>query len=299
MRRDSNGREDGNFCPNCASSCFVEDHSRGDTICSNCGLCLPELMMAEAPDRRTFLGDAKDHNQHFRVDPFFDLAGYSTVIPERRLNRLQHRLQLCGASMQQRNLVSGFAHISAFGAMFELPKVVTDTAKQMLFEFSKRIDGVNFGSDSFALSVCYLALEKHLCGKPIREVAAVSGIEEKSLRKCLKMLRKTIPHLLVIQSGCSSAEISKIQAFVQNIVQQLQLAISVENLAMEIAKRALNERYEEFGGKRPSTIAAACVHLAGKQLNVAIEPEDIAVCAAVSTSRMMKIAQVIKVKTEL
>jgi transcription initiation factor TFIIIB Brf1 subunit/transcription initiation factor TFIIB len=193
MRRDSNRREDGNFCPNCASSCFVEDHSRGDTICSNCGLCLPELMMAEAPDRRTFLGDAKDHNQHFRVDPFFDLAGYSTVIPETRLNRLQHRLQSCGASMQQRNLFSGFAHISAFGAMFELPKVVTDTATQMLFEFSKRIDGVNFGSDSFAVSVCYLALEKHLCVKPIREVAAVSGIDEKSLRKCLKKLRKTIP----------------------------------------------------------------------------------------------------------
>jgi hypothetical protein len=145
------------------------------------------------PSRRTFLGDAKDHNQHFRVDPFFDLAGYSTVIPETRLNRLQHRLQSCGASMQQRNLFSGFAHISAFGAMFELPKVVTDTATQMLFEFSKRIDGVNFGSDSFAVSVCYLALEKHLCVKPIREVAAVSGIDEKSLRKCLKKLRKTIP----------------------------------------------------------------------------------------------------------
>ena len=297
MRRDSNGREDGNFCPNCASSCFVEDHSRGDTICSNCGLCLPELMMAEAPDRRTFLGDAKDHNQHFRVDPFFDLAGYSTVIPETRLNRLQHRLQSCGASMQQRNLFSGFAHISAFGAMFELPKVVTDTATQMLFEFSKRIDGVNFGSDSFAVSVCYLALEKHLCVKPIREVAAVSGIDEKSLRKCLKKLRKTIPHLLVFQLGCSSEEISRIQAFVQSIVQQLQLTISVENSAIEIAKRALEDCYEEIGGKRPSTIAAACVCLSGKQLNVQVIPEGIESCAAVSTARMLRIASLIRAKS--
>jgi len=254
-------------------------------------------MMAEAPDRRTFLGDAKDHNQHFRVDPFFDLAGYSTVIPERRLNRLQMYVQSCGASMQQRNLVSGFAHISAFGAMFELPKVVTDTAKQMLFEFSKRIDGVNFGSDSFALSVCYLALEKHLCGKPVREVAAVSGIEEGNLRKCLKKLRKAIPQLLRVDEGLCPDEILNIQAFIQSIVQQLHLGISVESLAVDIAKQALSDHYEVIGGKRPSTIAAPCVYLAGKQLNVEMEPEDIAVCAVVSKSRLMTIASLIDGKS--
>jgi transcription initiation factor TFIIB len=296
MKCYGNGRD---ACQNCGSNSFIEDHVRGDTICSTCGLCLPELMMAEAPDRRTFFGDCKDRNQHFTVDPFFDLAGYSTIIHDRSLNRLQNRL-LGGESITQRHLVSGFDHINSFGVMLELPKVVTDSAKQILFEFSKRIGatkGVNFGSDGFALSVCYLAMGKHFCGKPIREVAAVSGIEEGNLRKCLKKLRKAIPQLLRVDEGLCSDGILNIQAFIQSIVQQLQLGIAVENSAVELAKRALSDLYEKIGGKRPSTIAAACVYLAGKQLNVEMEPEDIAVCAVVSKSRLMTIASLIDGKS--
>jgi transcription initiation factor TFIIB len=305
--------DNGDFCPNCGScsSGFLEDPVRGDTICSECGVCLPEQMMMEAPDRRTFFGDLKSRDQHFRVDPFLALAGCSTIISDRTLNRLsrvaENRLQSGGESIAQRNLVNGFGHISSFGVMFELPKVVTDTAKHLLFEFSKRsavptIDSsdekkgkrVNCGSESFVLSVCYLAMEKHLCGKPIREVAAVSGIEEENLRKCLRKLRKVIPDLLRSDERQSSDGISNIQAFIQSIVQQLQVGISVENLAVEIAQRAMADLYEELGGKRPSTIAAACVYLAGKQLNVEMDAEDIAVCAAVSKARMMTIASSIE-----
>ena len=304
----------GDVCPNCGSQSFLEDPVRGDTICSTCGVCLPEQMMMEAPDRRTFFGDLKSRDQHFRVDPFLDLAGCSTIISDRTLNRLsrvaENRLQSGGESIAQRNLFNGFGRISSFGVMFELPKVVADTAKHLLFEFSKRsavpaIDSsdekkgkrVNYGSESFALSVCYLAMEKHFCGKPIREVAAVSGIEEEILRKCLRKLRKVIPDLLRMDESQSSDGISNIQAFIESIVQQLQVGIAVENLAVEIAQRAMDDLYEELGGKRPSTIAAACVYLAGKQLDVEMDAEDIAVCVAISTARMITIADVIKVKT--
>ena len=310
--------DNGDFCPNCGScsSGFLEDPVRGDTICSACGVCLPEQLMMEAPDRRTFFGDLKSRDQHFRVDPFLDLAGCSTIISDRTLNRLsrvaENRLQSGGESIAQRSLVNGFGHISSFGVMFELPKVVADTAKHLLFEFSKRSavsandsitdekkeKRVNYGSESFALSVCYLAMEKHLCGKPIREVAAVSGITEENLRKCLRKLRKVIPDLLRTDESQSSDGISNIQAFIQSIVQQLQVGISVENLAVEIAQRAMADLYKEIGGKRPSTIAAACVYLAGKQLNVEMDAEDIGACAAVSKGRMMTIASSIEAKSQ-
>ncbi len=294
-------------CPNCGSSSnfFLEDPTRGDTICSLCGLCLPERILVEAPDRRTFFGDLKDHSQHVRVDPFLDLVGCSTIIGDRTLNRLSNRLS-GGESIAQRNLMLGFGHIRSFGVMFELQKIVTDTAKHMMFEFCKRsavpsIDStqekkgkrVNCGTETFALSVCYLAMEKHFCGKPVRELVAVSGIAEEELRKCLKKLRKVIPDLLRIDSE----GIPKVQAFIQSIVQQVQLGISVEKLAVEIAQRAVDNLYEELGGKRPSTRAAACVYLAGKQLNVKVDPEDVAVCAMVSKARMMKIASLKEAKS--
>lgn len=34
-------------CENCGGDAFVEDFIRGDTICSDCGAVLPELMMDE------------------------------------------------------------------------------------------------------------------------------------------------------------------------------------------------------------------------------------------------------------
>lgn len=295
---DSQGND--SFCPNCGSSSsgFFEDYVRGDTICGSCGLCLPERLME---GRLSFA----DSNHHITVDPYWDFQHSSTIIGGTggRLNRMQDRME-GQASIAHKNLVVGFGHIRAFGAMFDLQKIVMDTAKHLLFEYFKRSSAFashsrsekkskcpNVGSESFVLSVCYCAMESHCCGKTIREITAFSDIEEQELRTCLKRLRKVIPDLL---QSHSSEENPKIQGFVRSIVQQLSLSFSVETLATEIAQQAMDALYEEIGGKRPSTIAVACVFLAAQQLGFEVDPENIALCAAVSKARMMTIASSIE-----
>ena len=237
-------------------------------------------------DERPLVGDS---NHHVTANPYLDVHSFPTIIGGRS-NRLQ------AESIAQQNLVIGFGHIGSFGAMFDLQKIVTDTARHMLFEFSQRSRGFECDTkgkcpkialETFALSVCYCAMEKHCCGKTIRGITVLSGVEEEELRNCLRRLRKVIPDLL---ESHSSEENPKIQGFVRSIVQQLELSMRVEVSAVEIAQQAMDDLYEELAGKRPSTIAAVCVFLAAQQLGIEVEAENIAACAAISRARMVTVA---------
>ncbi|TET77844.1 MAG: transcription initiation factor IIB, partial [Candidatus Heimdallarchaeota archaeon] len=48
----------GERCPNCNSEEIIDDYTRGESICSNCGLVLSKLIDT-SPEWRAFTGEEK------------------------------------------------------------------------------------------------------------------------------------------------------------------------------------------------------------------------------------------------
>ena len=64
-------------CANCGGQQFLEDPVRGDTICADCGCCLPERLLDEALEKRNFMDSGKDHNRGSELDKYLGLAAQS------------------------------------------------------------------------------------------------------------------------------------------------------------------------------------------------------------------------------
>jgi transcription initiation factor TFIIIB Brf1 subunit/transcription initiation factor TFIIB len=86
-------------CPNCGSGVFEEDPVRGDSICKDCGCCLPELdagkeYVAEAAKR--------------------PLATQSDIVVAAGSNKLQRTQKMVAAAVvtKERNLTDGFHNIA-------------------------------------------------------------------------------------------------------------------------------------------------------------------------------------------
>ena len=67
-------------CSNCGSTLFVEDPVRGDSICADCGCCLPDRIQDETLEKRNFSDSgqgAKDHQRGSVLDSYLSFASQS------------------------------------------------------------------------------------------------------------------------------------------------------------------------------------------------------------------------------
>jgi transcription initiation factor TFIIIB Brf1 subunit/transcription initiation factor TFIIB len=89
-------------CPNCGGEMFEEDPVRGDSICKDCGCCLPEL------------------------DAGIVAAGSN------KLQRTQKMVESAAVVTKERNLTDNFHNITQFENHFLLPRVVLDSAGDLM-----------------------------------------------------------------------------------------------------------------------------------------------------------------------
>jgi transcription initiation factor TFIIIB Brf1 subunit/transcription initiation factor TFIIB len=93
------------------------------------------------------------------------------------LQHAQTKLEAAARVTKERNLADGFRNVKHFENMFMRPRIVVDTARDLLTAFNnkqeKKVHGVR--SDAFALAVVYLSSNVHSLGKTIKEMVAVAS----------------------------------------------------------------------------------------------------------------------------
>lgn len=283
-------------CPNCGvADRFVEDRVRGDTICFECGCCLPDRVIDDALEKRNFMDSGKDHNRGAELDKFLNFASQSTVIGTGRgkLQQAQNRLNPASMSTLERNLTGGFQNLRTFETMFSLPRSVINTSRDMMAQYEKKKDKTLHGarSEAFALGIIFLAMTHHNMGRPLKEVCAVAKVEEREIRKYIKRIQKTIPEALAKSTAADMIRV---------IISDIEGPFLLERVASEIAQRALNHACREtcpseyLEGKRTSSIAAAAVLLAAKYCNVTVSAEDVSGSAQVSVATSSQISRLIE-----
>ncbi len=212
------------------------------------------------------------------------------------LQRTQNRLKPSAMSTAERNLADGFQNIRTYETMFSLPRLVVNTSRDLMAEYEKKKDKTMHGarSDAFALAVVFLAMSMHSTGKTLKEIAAVSKVDEKDIRSHIKRIQKTIPTAL--------AKTTSPEDFIRVIINDIEAPFLLERLACEIISRALNHACiegacvkEYLEGKRNSTLAAGAVLVAARKGGIPnIKEADVAAGAMIAEGTAIQSCRLIE-----
>jgi transcription initiation factor TFIIIB Brf1 subunit/transcription initiation factor TFIIB len=176
---------------------------------------------------------------------------------------------------KERNLADGFRNVKHFENMFMLPRIVVDTARDLLTAFNnkqeKKVHGVR--SEAFALAVVYLASNMQSVGKTIKEMSATAQVDEREIRAFIKRVQKSVPEALANKTTAED--------FIRIIVSDIEGPMLLERFACEILPRALNHVCNVacigkcVEGKRTSTLAAGVVLTAAKHATIPVKSDDV------------------------
>jgi transcription initiation factor TFIIB len=257
------------YCPDCGSKNIIHDYDTSETVCSECGIVLPEKTFDHGPEWRAF--DDEQRRQRTRAGAPVTYTvhdkGLSTMIdwhdrdaygkgfsPRQkaqyyRLRKWQKRIRVSDAT--ERNLAFALNDITRLSNKLNLPKSILETAsvnyrkavKERLVR-GRSIAGVTAAST-------YLACRQ--CGIPrtLQEVSDASGVNKKELSRSYRFLIKEFDYTV------QQIEKSKL---VSKYANRLNGQGKIEEIANKTLTTAKNLRLTS--GKGPQGIAAAATYIA-------------------------------------
>lgn len=274
-------------CPECGSTQFEEDARHGETVCSRCGLVLAEGAIDQGPDWRAFnptqrkerarAGPGRtimrhDHGLGSQIGYGGDAKGKSVDGKTRaQIGRMRryHR-QATYRPGADRNVVRALSEIERITGSLNLPETVAETAATMY----RRAQSEGFlhgrSIEATAAACVYASARFQRLPRPLDEVADSAQADKEDLartyRRLSEKLELAVP--LTYPSDLLPAFASK-----------LDLPARVQERARQLVDATEEER---IVGKNPSSIAAAALYRAGKQLDLAVTQSDVAEAAGVT-----------------
>lgn len=259
------------FCPECGNeSNIVDDGTRGEIICGNCGIVIDEKVIDQRPEWRAFdkleldkksrVGSPLNYTIHDKglstlIDPRErDIYGKKLPIKTRaqvyRLRKWQNRSRI--QSSNDRNLIIAMSELDRLSSQLGIPRGIKESS-----------------------AVIYRrALEKKLIrGRTIEAMIDASVYVACRLRKVprtldeivkyTRMNKKDIGHayrLIILNLGMKIPTPTA-KDFISRFCAELELSINVQKKAIEIINMAYQK--DITSGKDPAGLAAASIYIAG------------------------------------
>ncbi|MHA2212104.1 MAG: transcription initiation factor IIB, partial [Candidatus Thorarchaeota archaeon] len=268
-QRERNLGAAGTVCSACSSTDMFIDHSRGEVICSNCGLVLSDRSIDMGPEWRAFTADEQNARQ--RVGGPQDWSkfdqGLTTIIGRQNVDasgrkltstrRAQiHRLRKWQIrtkvhSSDKRNLAVAMTELHRISSQLSIPYSIRETSAVIYRKaLRKRLTRGRTILGMIAASL-YLACRVHQVPRPLEEVCDQIHITRKELSLCVRLILRylnlKIPHSNPVE-------------FVHRFGSELDLPGEAKKAAIDILKMARKERLTI--GKDPKGMAAAAIYVA-------------------------------------
>lgn len=255
-------------CQNCGSRDLITDKTRGELICSQCGLVLENRMIDHNTEWRAF--DQNEFEKRARTEVVSysltnDLSTYigienkdalgKNITKEKqaqffRLRRWQIRFK--NQNPKERNLYNANIELDRICSQLQVPRNVKETAGQ-IYKKSFTTGAIRgYPINSMIAASVYAAARVRRIPRSLEEVSDATLITKKRLGQCYRLLVKrmnykiplTQPTDLIVRMGTEIA--------VSTLTQQL---------AVEIINEATNNKLTN--GKCPGGMAASALYLAG------------------------------------
>ncbi|KDN50847.1 cyclin-like protein [Tilletiaria anomala UBC 951] len=257
------------ICPDCQVDPpnLSEEFSSGDLVCATCGLVVGDRIVDTRSEWRTFANE--DGDDPSRVgessNPILDglVESLDTRIGARDggsgiSRQLQKTAQL-GHGTQNRNILEAFDDIQRKCDSIHLPKMVSDTAKQLFrrAEESKVAKGKK--TEAIVASAIYVACKINKVPRTFPEICNLTKVKKKLIGQVFREMQAAFG---LNAPGTADGSVdavgpTKALELVGRFCSRLGLENSIIRLTEDIVTRVREAGI--LAGKSPITISAACI----------------------------------------
>lgn len=274
-------------CPECGSTRFEEDERHGETICSRCGLVLKEDAIDLGPDWRAFNAEQRakraragpprtvmrhDHGLGSQIGYGRDAQGKNvTGRTKSQLGRMRryHR-QATYQPGADRNVVRALSEIERITNALDLPDTVAETAATTY----RRAQKENFlhgrSIEATAAACVYAASRFQHLPRSLDEVSHQAQAPKDDIARTYRRLSEKLELAVPITYPTD---------LLPKIASELEVSPSVHKTAHALIQAT---KEEAIVGKNPSSVAAAAIYRAAKQLDEPVTQNDVAEAAGVT-----------------
>jgi len=259
-------------CPDCGNTEVVRDPTRGEVICTRCGLVLDAHMVDQGPEWRAFTSEERDRRSRVGSPLSYTVhdMGMSTMIdwrnrdaygrklaPSRRaqiyrLRKWQIRTRV--HSSIDRNLAYAMSELDRLASQLSLPRTVKEAAA-VLYRRALEHKLIRGRSIEAMIAACvYAACRLRHVPRTLDEIAHHSRINRKELGRCYRLLLRELDVRIPIASPTD---------FIPRFAQTLHLSGRVQRRAAEIIEAARAKGLT--AGKDPTGLAAASLYISAIQ----------------------------------
>ncbi|KAK4689371.1 transcription initiation factor TFIIB, partial [Tremellales sp. Uapishka_1] len=306
------------ICPNCRNDPpnIVEESSKGDLVCGDCGTILGDRVVDTRSEWRTFAGDEGDDPS--RVGgPQNALLGSNvleTTVSFRdgktgisqNLLRAQARANAQGGGMNGKTsiavLQAVFAKIAERCDAMQLPRTISESAKHV-YKIADERKATRSKKEAAVIAACIVyACRAAGAGRSFSEICNITKVSKKELGAVFLSVKQVLHDYLeeggsdAFLAGQSSTKESA-EGLLGRYCNHLDLGNTVLNASKYIAVKAVEK--SAIDGRSPVSIAAGVLFFTCTLLQNPTTAHDISQVASVSESTIKLIRKLVASNVDL
>ena len=276
-------------CPDCGSQSLIQDFTRGDLICDQCGTVVDDMLIDDSPEWRAYSAEERANRSRTGAPTNYSIhdKGLSTQIALEdrdaygaklsaqkkfqfyRLRKWNTRSRI--ASSKDRNLTKAMRELDRLSSQLTLPRSVKDTSA-IIYRKALEANLIRGRSieEMIAASTYAAARQRHL-PRTLDEVSEHSRVSKKELGRAYRLLVMELKLKIPLADPIN---------YVVRYSAELELTGEVSRSAKEILREAKRKRMTQ--GKDPVSLAAASIYIAGILYDQALTQQQIADIASVT-----------------
>ncbi|XP_050220972.1 transcription initiation factor IIB-like [Mercurialis annua] len=276
------------YCTDCKTQTeVVDDHTSGDTICTDCGLVLDHHFIDQTCEWRTFADSEKDDHDPNRVgnvsNPLLSHGNLSTTIvakPGQKLADEFNRKNHDSLTNPDKVLTEGFESISRMAERLSIGKssrIRADEIYKNLLD-KKSCKGKNVKS---ILAAClFVACKESKMPRTAKEICSVAqGVSRKEINRAADFIKKHTEIDVIATAGCLNGS-GLVRRFCSNL--------GMKNQDMKAVQEALENSKEVDIRRSPCSILAAIIFIIAQLSGQKIAIRDIAMASQVAEQTIKK-----------
>ncbi|NOZ81529.1 MAG: transcription initiation factor IIB [Candidatus Micrarchaeota archaeon] len=252
-------------CPECGSTYFHEDRSRGERICAKCGLILEESIIDVSQEWRAFDDEQRSrrartgapltytkHDKGLTTEIGKGSGELFKVAPSKRaqyyrLGKWQKRL----VESKDRNLSFALSELQRLVSYLGLPKSVHEGVAK---KYEQAVDyGLVRGRsmESVIAALLYAVCRELGTPRTLEEISEASGVERREIGRTYRYIARQLKIRILPASP---------EDFIPRFASMLGLSDEVQAKAISILRKA--RKNDVTSGKGPTGVAAAALYIA-------------------------------------
>ena len=252
-------------CPECGSYSFTEDPSRGERVCSKCGLVLQEEMIDTGQEWRAF--DTEQMSRRARGGAPLTFTkhdkGLTTEIgkglgelykvPAKkraqyyRLTKWHKRL----IKSKDRNLSFALSELQRIVSFLNLPRPIHERIARYYEEAVNKGLVRGRSIESFIAALTYAVSREFNSPRTLDEISEASGVEKREIGRTYRYVARELQVRILPADPIT---------FVPRFCSMLGLSDKVQAKSVEILRKA--KKHDITSGKGPTGVAAAAIYVA-------------------------------------